>query len=112
MESSNTNVLSFLNFSSWTGGGDEIVGSHINNTDEGEGSESTSAAKIPHLMEERAQSDVLSSEQRITTQQSDKEDDGEEELGASNLSLLSSLTPASPLTVHEFIVFINQCNKE
>ena len=39
VESSNTNVLSFLNFSSWTGGGDEIVGSHINNTDEGEGSE-------------------------------------------------------------------------
>ena len=32
-------MLSFLNFSSWTGGGDEIVGSHINNTDEGEGSE-------------------------------------------------------------------------
>ena len=104
-------MLSFLNFSSWTGGGDEIVGSHINNTDEDEGSESTSAAKIPHLMEERAQSDLLSSEQNIT-QLSDKEEDGDEELGASNLSLLSSLTPASPLTVHEFIVFINQCNKE
>ena len=41
---SSTNVLSFLNFSSWTGGGDEIEGSRINNTEEGEGSESSISA--------------------------------------------------------------------